>query len=104
MLRLERPREGDTMSEPTPTIGRIVHYVMTDEAAGKIRPAIVVAVVDATTLNLQVFSDGENDGGNHRGNVRHRTLVAHDAAGAPGTWHWPEHVATQVKASKSPER
>lgn len=80
------------------TIGRIVHYVMPD---GKtIRPAITVRVWSPNPdgngcSNLQVFTDGSNDGQpNGDGtstveNVLWRTSVCFDRDKKPGTWHWP---------------
>lgn len=72
------------------SVGRIVHYVMQD---GQHRPAIVVRLWPSPTadpvVNLQVFTDGDND---HLENVVWRTSVLHSADPKPGTWHWPEKV------------
>ena len=74
--------------------GRIVHYVT---PPGRIRPAIVVQVWrDAEgapptngVCNLQVFTDGSNDGPWGASGVVWATSAVFDADGAPGTWHWP---------------
>jgi hypothetical protein len=93
----------------TPTIGRIVHYVMTPTeragslgAAGQHRPAIIIAPCNErfnTTsytreeCQLAVFIDGSNDiPGNTPGGTLWATSVPHDEDCAPGTWHWPERV------------
>ena len=47
-----------------PSVGRVVHYVLGDEAGlrrGEVRPAIVVAMRHPETPNLQLLSDGPND-------------------------------------------
>ena len=71
---------------PLPTIGRIVHYVPQDEkdpAASnyaKVVPGIVVSTHGATTVNLQVFIDGEKG-------VAWKTSVLYSDNKEPGTWH-----------------
>lgn len=70
-----------------PSIGRIVHYVI---GGGHHRPAIIVRVWDQapkedSVVQLQVFTDGSNDG---MQNVEWHTSVHQDASGIkPGTWH-----------------
>lgn len=83
-----------TAHGPKPTIGRVVHYVLPDGPnAGDHRPAIICRTwpdgsgVPTSTVQLQVFPDGANDG---LTNVEWMTSVPFDAAGAEGTWHWPE--------------
>lgn len=79
------------------TEGRIVHYVMEDgPSKGEVRPAIVVRVwrdrgqAQANgCCQLQVFTDGGNDGPQFAGGIIWRTSRLYDEAGAPGTWHWP---------------
>lgn len=76
------------MDQPKPTVGRIVHYVLPEgRNAGEHRPAIVTRVWSDVCVQLQVFTDGENDG---LANVEWRTSILNDEAGAPNTWHWPE--------------
>lgn len=75
------------------SIGRIVHFVMPD---GTHRPAIVVAVNDKESVNLQVFFDGENEqtaAHNERlYGTGWRTSVkfTFGKKAVPGTCHWPE--------------
>jgi len=74
-----------------PSIGRTVHYVL---SPGQERPAVIVRVWDEkptekSVVQLQVFTDGENDG---LKNVEWRTSVHQDNAKAPGTWHEPERA------------
>lgn len=69
----------------TPTVGRDVHFLLEGRDGQPVaRPAKVVHVNEGGTLNLQVFTDGENDG---LGNVVHRTSVA-EGSGV-GNWAWP---------------
>ena len=73
-------------------VGRIVHYVLESGNRGESRPAIVVRLWepgggDNGCAQLQVFTDDQNDA--LPGTVW-RTSVTHDAAGSPGTWHWPK--------------
>jgi len=74
------------------TEGRIVHYVLAEgRSKGEHRPAIVVRVWRdhaAGMVQLQVFTDGTNDGFDT--GVVWRTSVHYDASSAPGTWHWIE--------------
>jgi len=80
-----------------PSPGRIVHYVLPDDNrnAGEHRPAIVVRVWDQSgpeqRLNLQVFTDEQNDG--WAAGTQWRTSVRFDPEAGLGTWHWPEYVA-----------
>jgi hypothetical protein len=76
-----------------PSIGRIVHYVLTAEDSphhpGDHRPAIVVRVWSEDCVNLRVFCDGGNDRPDGQDLwITSATLDASAAAG--GTWHWPE--------------
>jgi len=93
----------------SPTIGRIVHYVLPN---GKHRPAIIVEVwpeefpnnpEEKTGLNLQVFLDGTNDNALYEGidpeipytqrshhGTRWATSAAYSSSLTPHTWHWPE--------------
>lgn len=84
-------------TEQKPTVGRIVHYVLPDgRSAGHTRPAIVVRVWGGTDgghdmplIQLQVFTDGRNDGDEYASGIAWKTSVHYDADGAPGTWRWP---------------
>jgi hypothetical protein len=85
--------------------GRIVHFVM---PSGEHRPAIVVKVwrypdssgpepilkaPENGCCNLQVFTDGSNDGVDE---VRHGhlwfTSCIYSENPEPGTWHWIERA------------
>lgn len=89
-----------------PSIGRIVHYVLSahDINKGEHRPAIIVKIFDETpteqsSVNLQVFTDASNDG---MANVVWRTSVSQDPTGkALGSWHAPEVVPAPAAASPS---
>lgn len=79
--------------EPVPTVGRIVHYVLpSDEHCrniGQHRPAVIVKVWSAGSVNLQVFTDGTNDYPFDHG-MMWRTSVPHSEQAELGSWHWPE--------------
>lgn len=75
------------------TEGRIVHYVMEDGAhAGEHRPAVIVRVwrKDNGCSNLQVFTDGENDGPEYASGLAWKTSRHYSEGKEPGTWHWIE--------------
>ena len=73
--------------EQEPTIGRIVHYVL-DDVMDEHRPAIIVNVWGDTVVNLQVFTDGQND---TQDRTFWKSSVDYDEEfKEPGTWHWPE--------------
>lgn len=68
----------------TPTIGRIVHYVVEN---GSHRPAVIVAVHGHLTVDLHVFVDPTNDG-----LIPFQRFVLSDEQKNKKTWHWPERV------------
>lgn len=69
--------------------GRLVHFVMPD---GQHRPAIVVRVWSKETgyCNLQVITDGSNDGQENTSGMRWETSVNYSEGKEPRTWHWIE--------------
>lgn len=89
------------------TEGRIVHYILNEgKNKGAHRPAMVVrvwrvsrdGVENAPPKNgvcqLQVFTDGDNDG---LPAVMWKTSVINQAlAIEPGTWHWVEQSAFKL--------
>lgn len=87
--------EEQEQNGPMPglTEGRIVHYVLPDDISNtsplEHRPAIIVKVWDRFfgTVNLQVFTDGANDG---MPSIVWKTSIRHDKTGSPGTWHFIE--------------
>lgn len=75
------------------TEGRIVHFVLPNGlSAGAHRPAIIVHVIDATQgyVNLQVFTDGSNDGKEYANGIHWATSVSHSDEHKPRTWHFIE--------------
>lgn len=75
------------------TEGRIVHYVLPDGPfAGEHRPAIVVKVWDKETgcCNLQVLTDGTNDGELYKSGLYWATSRLYSEGHEGFTWHWPE--------------
>lgn len=95
------------MSSPRPTVGRIVHYQLSDgdvalidrhgidrmgrtdrnaARAGQVYPAMVVAVFDPSTgsANLKVFLDG--------GAGAEYWATSRVEGDEPGQWSWPPRV------------
>lgn len=76
-----------------PQLGDIVSYVMSDSA---IRPAIVVRVWEnqqaGEMVNLEVFTDGLNDGARFKDGIFWATSVYHVETRREqpiaNTWHW----------------
>ncbi|MFJ4966071.1 hypothetical protein ACIP6P_27100 [Streptomyces sp. NPDC088729] len=74
---------------PTPTIGRIVHYVSRGSADSRYPStcrAAIVTVVGGEQVGLAVFSS--------EGLFFTMADTAHAESAPPtgGTWHWPERV------------
>lgn len=77
----------------TPSIGRIVHYVIQN---GQHRAAVVVNYWpnDDQRANLTVFVDQMNDKEfAPNGNLAVGSAKQDEETKAPGTWHWPEREA-----------
>src|SRR5215472_9688202 len=96
---MERKKRVEGTAFPTglldaiaPAIGRLVHYIM--PTSGRHRPAIVVEVFGERPdglCNLQVFTDGTNDGfASHAGTLWATSIHRDDTMTRHGTWHWPE--------------
>jgi len=84
-----------------PSVGRIVHYVLPDgPSAGAHRPAIIVRVWSAQCVQLQVFTDGSNDGPGYKSGLVWRTSVLLGLD--ENTWHWPEFVGPGVAPAGAP--
>ncbi len=90
--------EPTPVTKPTPTIGKIVHYVLEKgPCRGEHRPAVIVKTWENYEgVNLQIFTDGLNDATTtdmeFATGVCWRTSVHRDEdVKALGTWHsWPE--------------
>lgn len=87
-------QEHRTPSQRRPSIGRIVHFVYPDKLDSDTqekleRPGIIVRVWSDTCVQLQVFTDGSNDG---EPNVAWKTSVVYDEGKRGYSWHWPEFV------------
>jgi hypothetical protein len=70
------------MSEQTPSVGRIVHYVPSGPEP-VCWPAIITSVGEL--CNLTLFPPGQ-------GPVPIDGAVPYDSASSFRTWHWPERV------------
>ena len=81
----------------TPTVGRIVHFVLHDGPhQGFHRPAMVVGH-NGMLANMQVFSDGNKHSGDQQPNMFWRYNVPYDPDGKQiASWHWPEGTARQI--------
>lgn len=78
-----------------PSMGRIVHYVMTHQRGSgqpfEECPAIITRVWSDTCVNLHLLRD--HDQSHHDQQQGDKpTSVMFDEAGAPRSWHWPERV------------
>lgn len=76
----------------TPTIGRIVHYVLpSGPSKGQIRPAIITSVAPGLeTIGLHVFVDGANDGEDASLHNSSATRLGDEKT--HGTWFWPQRA------------
>jgi len=90
------PLEDPTPTTPPaqkPSIGRIVHFVLPDGPSKfDHRPAIIVRW--GSSVQLQVFTDGENDGAKYASGLYWATSVpyADPSENKPYSYHWPERV------------
>jgi hypothetical protein len=91
------------MSEQQPSIGRIVHFVLSN---GFHRPAVLSGIhpqrFDSPAshdVELHVFTRPGDpwDGGRTWQLMNYAHRAAFDERGDPGTWHWPERE--EVKRS-----
>jgi hypothetical protein len=89
---LENPAKQESCG--TPSVGRIVHYVLPEgRLKGQVRAAMITGVF-GTRCNLSVFLDQSDD---VRGAERFTPLARawsadYDEQAQPGTWHWPPRV------------
>jgi hypothetical protein len=73
-----------------PSIGRIVHYCLeSGPKEGEYRPAIIVKVWSETCVNLQVFTDNDND---NLPNAYWVTSALEGEVGTKRTWCWPQRT------------
>ena len=79
----------------TPSVGRIVHYVLPEgPSIGEHKAAIIVHVPGGPGANLSlfVFPDAGNDGPNWKTPVWVTDVVYDETGGTAHSWHWPEYV------------
>ncbi len=89
----EQKQEFGTKFNQPVTVGRIVHYVLSE---GQVRPAIITRVwrdileghEHSGMSNLNVFLDAGDDARERQ----HRGSVMFDEDGKVNTWHWPPRV------------
>ncbi len=79
-----------------PSVGRIVHYVLSSGTnKGEHRPALVVRVWSDVCVQLQVFTDATNDfptGIGSNGLFWATSVLIDETDKKENTWHWPEKV------------
>ncbi len=80
-------QEPMTTTRQVPSIGRLVHYTY----------ATHDVVADSVTVQLQIFTDQENDGV-ARG-LLWVTSVQEAQEPTPGKWNWPPFVAPVILSS-----
>ncbi|MFI6228643.1 hypothetical protein ACIBCR_15180 [Micromonospora echinospora] len=85
---------------PTPSVGRIVHYVSYGTPGGEY-PSVCRAAIVTAVDNYQTPAVGEE--GQHIGHVSlcvlnpegmffNRSVLQSEGEHRGGTWHWPERV------------
>ena len=83
-------------TQPKPTVGRIVHYVLSTQDGtnsanvGHHRAPMIVRVWSDDCVQLQVFTDGPNDRPDGTGLIWVTSVSFNDTEKLPRTWHWPE--------------
>lgn len=91
-------------TQQVPSVGRIVHFVLPADSlyAGEHRPAVIVKVWDKdpkpdSMVQLQVFTDGLNDGVAYKSGLFWATSVhyADPSENKLHSWHWPEFVPSK---------
>jgi hypothetical protein len=87
-----------------PSLGRIVHFHVNEDAARKLNslggkkygvaekcPAMIVRTLDNNACNLTLFPDAEE--------ILHVANVAYSTGGQPGTWSYPERIGEAQEAA-----
>ena len=87
----------------TPSIGRIVHYILSTREsatnAGIARPAIITRVSANGECGLTVFPDCHHDQAS--ATVYVKSAAFDEGEGnKPGTWRWPPYVAPTGEARR----
>lgn len=97
--------------QQVPSIGRIVHYILpSGPKKGEHRPALIVKVWESDAhpdghpdnlVQLQVFTDGANDGAEYAPGLHWATSVHRADAHLHefGTYHFPEYVPAKESAT-----
>ncbi len=80
VTQLEDLAKGGEMAvQQMPSMGRIVRF--SEHDTGRIRPAIIIAVLNDSWLDLSIFTE-------FGASVGYR--AEYGEPGKPGTWHWPD--------------
>jgi hypothetical protein len=87
-----------------PTVGRIVEYVLKDRYGElQVRPAMIVRVWSDECVQLQVFTDGTNDGPEYASGLFWATSVLRSEEKRERTWDWMEYQKGQAKKTEELE-
>ena len=96
-FQMKHPPEKSVVQ--VPSVGRMVHYILPDgPCRGQHRAAVIVNDWGVHALDqriqLQVFTDGGNDGVKYESGLYWATsvLYADPDKQELGSWHWPEYV------------
>lgn len=88
-----------------PTVGRIVEYVLTDRyGENQVRPAIIIRVWSPECVQLQVFTDGTNDGPEYASGLYWATSVRRSEEKEPRTWDWMAYQKGQAAKTEEVEK
>lgn len=112
--------QPQTGTKKYPEVGDLVLYVLEGgRSEGQVRPAFIVRIFDALSttggqgdisppqsleaeaelpmVNLQVFTDGSNDGyDSNTGGLAWKTSRHFNSDKMPGTWHYPLSIPQQI--------
>lgn len=84
-----------------PTVGRIVEFILKDRYGQlQVRPAIIVRVWSDECVQLQVFTDGTNDGPEYASGIYWATSVLRSEEKREHTWDWMEFQKGQAKKTE----
>lgn len=85
-----------------PTVGRIVGYVLESGSnVGQVRPAMIVRVWNDDCVQLQVFTDGPNDG---LPNTHWVSSAGRSENKEPRTWDWMVYQKGQAAKTEELEQ
>jgi len=75
-----------------PSIGRIVHYVATDQNGVLVHRAAIITKVIMPFINLTCFPDIEDNPESAIPATRHNHVIFDPTHMFINSWHWPERI------------